>query len=147
MQALEFTNSISDIRRLQWQHNSAGYELIRVFLGVALLVRGIWFLVNPQAIGQIAGVEVAAWAGSIAAIAHIAGGLLLTVGLLTRIGALVQIPILLQAVFVVHGSNGLSSPTQSLELSSLVLVLLLVVLVFGAGRFSVDYWLAHRGDG
>jgi uncharacterized membrane protein YphA (DoxX/SURF4 family) len=42
-------------------------------------------------------------------------------------------------VFIVHRSDGLFAMGQSLEFSALVLFLLFVFLVSGAGRLSVDY--------
>jgi putative oxidoreductase len=72
-------------------------------------------------------------------LAHFVGGLLLTLGFLTRIAALVQVPILAGAVFFVHRQEGLLAPTQSLEFSALVLFLLLVFVVSGAGSFSIDH--------
>ena len=62
----------------------------------------------------------------------------MTVGLFTRVAAFVQIPILVGAVFFVHAQDGLFTQGQSFELAVLVLVLLFVVFVFGAGRYSLD---------
>jgi uncharacterized membrane protein YphA (DoxX/SURF4 family) len=64
---------------------------------------------------------------------------LLALGLLTRLVALVQIPILAGAVFIVHRQDGLFALGQSLEFSALVLFLLCVVFVSGAGRLSLDH--------
>jgi putative oxidoreductase len=43
----------------------------------------------------------------IVAVAHVAGGLLLTFGLLTRLGAAIQIPSVAGAVLFVHLKEGL----------------------------------------
>ena len=56
-----------------------------------------------------------------------------------------QIPILLGAVFMVHRSEGFLTSGQSLEFSSLVLFLLAVFLVGGAGRLSLDYYVFGAG--
>jgi uncharacterized membrane protein YphA (DoxX/SURF4 family) len=73
------------------------------------------------------------------ALAHFVGGALLALGLLTRLAALAQIPILAGAVFIVHRQDGLFALGQSLEFSALVLFLLCVFLVSGAGRLSLDH--------
>lgn len=70
-------------------------------------------------------------------LAHLMGGLMLTVGLLTRIASWVQIPILAGALLV-HRREGLMSSGQSLEFSSLVFFLLVVFSISGSGPLSVD---------
>jgi uncharacterized membrane protein YphA (DoxX/SURF4 family) len=70
--------------------------------------------------------------------AHLVGGALLVVGLYTRLAALVQLPVLAGAVLLVHWQNGLLSANQSLEFSALVLFLLVLVFLFGGGRWSLD---------
>jgi len=72
-------------------------------------------------------------------LAHFVGGLLLTIGFLTRIAALVQVPILAGAVFFVHRQDGLFALGQSLEFSALVLFLLVIIAINGAGKLSLDY--------
>lgn len=72
------------------------------------------------------------------ALAHLVGGLMLAAGLLTRLAALAQLPILFVATFFLHLQEGLLSTSQSLELSALVLVLLIVYSLWGAGPYSLD---------
>ena len=76
---------------------------------------------------------------------HLVGGLLLAVGLLTRVAALAQIPILAGAIFYVYLPQVMFvEPRQSLEFSALVLFLLLLILIYGGGRWSVDYLLSKK---
>jgi uncharacterized membrane protein YphA (DoxX/SURF4 family) len=123
-----------------------GLDLLRVYLGVALLVRGALFIGQPDALtsymerSQHWFIPVAISHYVVAA--HVAGGLLLILGLGTRVAAWAQVPILLGAVLFVHRGEGLLSASQSLELSALVLAMLVVIGVFGAGDFSVDHVLA-----
>jgi len=136
------TTELSRLERItawQWVHNSAGFDLIRMFLGAALFVRGAYFALNPDALVEMAGGRVLDWTSYYVMIAHTAGGLLLLLGLLTRFGALIQIPILVSAVFFVDIRIGLGSGNQSLELSALVLMILAVILVYGPGRLSLAY--------
>jgi uncharacterized membrane protein YphA (DoxX/SURF4 family) len=126
-------------------HQEVVLDIIRVYLGVGLLVRGGLFISQTSGIGSL--VDISQFDVASAAIvhyvtfAHIIGGLLLAIGLLTRIAALAQIPILIGAVFFVHLNEGLLSANQSLEFSTLVLFLLAVVFVFGPGRWSADYYV------
>ena len=62
---------------------------------------------------------------------------MLVVGLLTRIAAWVQIPILAGALFV-NRQEGLMSAGQGLEFAGLVLFLLVIFSISGAGPLSVD---------
>lgn len=127
------------IHAWQWQHNSAGFDIIRIFLGFALIVRGVWFMTHPEAIQEMAGTQPADWMVLYLKLAHLIGGALLVLGFYTRVGALIQIPVLLEAVFFVHMRRGFGSPNQSLELAALVLFLLVVIFIFGAGTYSLDY--------
>lgn len=72
--------------------------------------------------------------------AHILGGPLIAFGLFTRIVCTLQLPILIGAVFMVNYPKGFLSLGQHMELwaSIVVLVGLVVFMVFGAGKFSLD---------
>jgi uncharacterized membrane protein YphA (DoxX/SURF4 family) len=120
-------------------------EAVRMYLGVALIAKGLAFATDRA---QLASVDQLGWAAGFAAHyvvpAHIVGGLFLLIGFLTRAAAIVNVPILLGAVLFVHGAQGLFSAAGSLELDMLVLFLLLVFTVVGAGRYSVDHYMeAH----
>ena len=131
------------IHAWQWSHNSAGFDIIRMFLGAALLVRGVWFALDNETLVALAGDRAVDWTMYYAIAAHIVGGLLLLIGLFSRLAAFIQIPILVVAVFFVDFSQGFATANQSLELSSLVLMLLSVILLFGAGKWSLDYKRLH----
>lgn len=131
-------------------HQEVVLDIVRVYLGVGLLVRGGLFVSQTSGIGSL--VDMSQFDIAAAAIvhyvtfAHIIGGLLLAVGLLTRIAALAQIPVLVGAVFFVHLNDGLLSADQSLEFSALVLFLLVVVFVFGPGPWSADHHVFRDTD-
>jgi putative oxidoreductase len=121
---------------------SIGYDLLRIYLGIALVVRGALFVSDPSRVMVF--LEPAetwfmpALTAHYVGMAHLGGGVLLMLGLATRIAALVQLPALLGAVFSVHFREGLLASGQSLELAGLVLVMLVVFTVFGAGPVSLD---------
>ena len=126
---------------LNTNHDLA-YSIIRMFLGAALFVRGLILLSDPAAISELAGLNNLYWWFSYITIIHLVGGLLLTLGFLTRIAALLQIPILAGAVFFIHMRQGLVTEGQSLELSALVFVLLMIYFLFGSGSLSLDKFFA-----
>jgi len=117
-------------------------DAIRVYLGAGLFFRGLALLVTDAGVQQLAGGAAPSVTTSGIAVyvtaAHLVGGALLAVGLYTRLAALAQLPILVGAVVVVHWQDGLLSANQSLEFSALVLFLLVLVLLFGGGRWSLD---------
>ncbi len=120
------------------------YALIRIFLGIALLIRGWLILANPNSLIEL-GVEreLFFWV-SLVGIVHIIGGLLLSIGLITRIAALIRIPILLSAIFYVHSHTQLMMGGQSLELAILVLFLLFLFFIVGSGPISVSQYLPNK---
>jgi putative oxidoreductase len=118
-----------------------GFDLVRIYLGVALFVRGALFIADPSRVISFFGKTDWFWPMLIAhyvGMAHLCGGLFLALGLLTRFAALAQVPVLVGAVFFVHWNQPLLSGDQSLELAGLVLALLVSYVVFGAGPLSVD---------
>lgn len=139
--------------RAEWtalaRRRGLGLDLVRIYLGIALLVRGALFVADQTAF--MAWMDQAGWMapvalGHLVAFAHLGGGIFLALGLFTRLAAAVQIPLLLGAVFMVHWREGLMQLNQSLELSVLVLVLLIVFVVFGSGSLSLDAVLGIGRD-
>ncbi|HEY0944267.1 MAG TPA: DoxX family protein [Opitutaceae bacterium] len=127
-------------------HRENWLDCVRIYLGLGLFARGLLLITNTSTgfIVDLMQRNDQSWAVTAAmlhyvALAHFVGGALLTVGFLTRLAALVQIPILAGAVFIVHRPDGLFAMGQSLEFSALVLFLLCVLLVSGAGRWSLDH--------
>jgi uncharacterized membrane protein YphA (DoxX/SURF4 family) len=135
-------------RLIAWAdaHREHWLDCVRIYLGLGLFARGLLLITNTstgyfvdllQRSGQ-------SWLTNglllhYVMIAHFVGGLLLTIGFLTRLAALVQVPVLLGAVFLVHRQDGLFALGQSLEFSALVLFLLCVFVVSGAGKLSLDH--------
>jgi len=132
--------ALAPLQQLDNQQNLA-YALIRIFLGMALLIRGVTFMMNPEAITELARQNNLHMWYSYITMGHLIGGFLLVIGLMSRIAALLQIPILMGAIFIVHAHQGLTSMQQSLELAVLVLVLLTIFLFFGSGGISVDRYI------
>lgn len=130
------------------ENRQLGLDLLRIYLGLALFVRGALFVANQELLlGMIRSSGNWLWVAAIGhyvALAHIGGGLLLALGFYTRLAALVQIPILAGAVFFTHWGEGLLGRGQALELAGLVLVMLVVFAAFGGGPLSLDHWMKRR---
>lgn len=116
-----------------------GFDLIRIYLGVGLAVRGVLLYLDPSWIGTVLASDTLPESTPLLiALGHMAGGVLLGLGLFTRIAAAVQVIPVLGAVVMHHAREDLGSPNQSLEFSALVLVMLIFFACFGAGQWSLD---------
>lgn len=129
------------LRRLE-SHRHLVLDAVRVYLGAGLFFRGLVLLFTDTGLQDFAGgtappLPISGLATYVMA-AHVVGGALLVVGLYSRLAALVQLPVLTGAVVLVHWQNGLLSANQSLEFSALVLFLLVLVVLFGGGKWSLD---------
>ncbi len=125
-------------------HPKVWLDCVRIYLGLGLFIRGVFIITNTRAefILDLLKRMDFPWLITVGvlhyiALAHLVGGLMLTIGLLTRIAAWVQLPILAGALFI-HRSEGLMSGGQSLEFSALVFYLLAIFAVSGSGALSVD---------
>lgn len=135
---------VTDIERWGNNHRPGFLDIFRIALGVFLTYKGIMFIMSMDELEDTtAGINT--WfAGAFLAhyviFAHILGGPLLAFGLFTRIMAALQIPILIGAVFLVNAPRGLFSVGNhmELEISIIVLIGLVVFIIFGAGRYSID---------
>ena len=127
-------------------HREHWLDCVRIYLGLGLFARGLLLITNTSTGFFVDLLErtgqpwlLTGFMLHYVMLAHFIGGALLMIGFLTRIAALVQIPILAGAVFVVHRQDGLFAMGQSLELSALVLFLLVVFAISGAGKLSLDH--------
>ena len=138
----------TETKKAWWQDASVGLDLIRIYLGIGLMVRGGMFISQPEVLVDFLK-RTHTWLVPLAlsqyvVAAHLCGGILLALGLGTRLAAAVQIPPLLGAVLFVHLHDGLLTAGQSLEFAALVLAMLSAFAVFGAGHLSLDAWLTKR---
>lgn len=135
---------ITDVEKWGNNHRPGFLDLFRIVLGVFLTYKGLYFITNMHDLEMTTSGVNTYFAGAFLAhyvvFAHILGGPLITVGLFTRIVSFIQLPILIGAVFLVNYPKGYLSLGQHMELwlSITVLVGLIVFMVFGAGRFSID---------
>ena len=141
---------VQQTKRWAEAHSDVFIDLVRIYLGVGLFVKGIFFMVHRDYLVRlledsgdlfIAPVAIAHYVIP----AHIIGGILLAFGLLTRVAAIAQVPVLVGAMFWVYLPRMMAvEPRQNFEFSGLVLFLMLLIVIFGAGRWSVDHYLARR---
>jgi uncharacterized membrane protein YphA (DoxX/SURF4 family) len=132
------------------QHTDIVLDMVRIYLGVGLALKAVFYMSHNDELMKLmdalgpAQIFPAAMAHYVI-LAHLVGGILLALGLLTRMAALAQIPILFVALFYLYlPKMMMMEPRQNLEFSALVLFLLTLFAVFGAGRWSVDHILSKK---
>jgi putative oxidoreductase len=134
-------------------HRAWCMDLIRIYLGVGLFVKGIQFAAEREALVKTMLDHHILWSGMALAhlviLTHVFGGLLMAVGLATRVGALIQIPTLIGATFFVNYSGGLWGVAEELRFSALVLFLLVMFVWYGSGPLSIENraGVAQPGNG
>jgi putative oxidoreductase len=125
-------------------HRPGWLDIFRIALGVFITFKGFEFMFNIESLKMTAAGINLAFSGAVLAhyiiFAHALGGPLIAFGLFTRFMCLLQLPILIGAVIFVNYPKGFMSigSLMELEISALVLVGVIVFMVFGAGKFSLD---------
>jgi uncharacterized membrane protein YphA (DoxX/SURF4 family) len=129
-------------------HHPAWTDALRIVLGIILVLKGISFISDTAYLKQLVGGVhfglFSVMAVHYVAFAHLMGGFLIMLGCLTRLMCIIQLPILVAAVFFVNIRQGFSTLNSELWLSLIVLALLLVYVVLGSGRFSMDEYVKQH---
>ncbi len=118
------------------------FDILRVFLGGALAVKGIYFILNMKAIEAMASTigqfdTIIAW---YVILTHIVGGVSLAIGFGTRICSIANAVVVGGAALFVHSSSGLFANVD-LQFSVLTLCCLGTFAWAGSGKFSLDNYL------
>lgn len=119
-------------------------DLVRIYVGLVLFAKGVYFMSSREILLATVQVDMGIYDANAALFAHAivlthtVGGLMLAFGFLTRLAAAAQVPVILGAILYVHLPEGMFSRDQSLEFTCLLLFLLVLYAVFGAGGLSVD---------
>ena len=135
---------ISNVESWGNSHRPGFLDFFRIVLGIFITYKGLQFITHMDQLENTTEGINTWFAGAVLAhyviFAHILGGPMIATGLFTRIVCLLQLPILIGAVVFVNAPKGHLSVGSYMELwlSLLVLVGLIVFIVFGAGRYSLD---------
>lgn len=125
-------------------HRPGWLDIFRIILGLFITYKGFEFMFNIDSLqNTTSGMGEMFSAAAIAhyiVFAHALGGPLIVFGIFTRIVSFAQVPILIGAVVFVNYPNGFLSlgNHMELEISLIVLIGLIVFMIFGGGKFSVD---------
>ena len=144
------------LRKLSCTGDDLGLTLLRLVLGVIFLAHGAqkvfgWFggYGFKATMGFFTqGMHIPAVFAFLAIMAEFLGGLGLILGWLTRIAAFGITVNMLVAIFLAHLPNGLfmnwtgQQKGEGFEFHLLVLAMTLVLMIKGAGAFSIDHALS-----
>jgi len=114
--------------------------LIRIVFGYAFIIHGWSKILNPfHWMGADA--QVPAFFQALAAISEFGGGIALILGLLTRLSSLGLFFTMTVAIYshiFIYGNTFISKENPSYELPVIYVLLSLLFIVIGPGRFSLD---------
>ena len=121
-------------------------DALRMYLGVALVIKGIWFIANMQHLEATLGPELGQGQTMIAwsvVFAHVIGGASLALGFVTRVAAAANAVVMLGAVIVhlVSGEGGLLGGNLDFQFTLFVFFTLVLLVWRGSGPLSLDHLL------
>ncbi|MFK7000108.1 DoxX family protein [Flavobacterium oreochromis] len=133
--------TIKNLNKWANAHTYYSLDLLRIFVGIFLFMKGVSFMTNTLYYMQLTE-PIKNLGGGMLIIhyvmaAHIVGGIMIVFGLLTRWSIIAQIPILLGA-FLVNFIDQMNY--SNLILSFLLLCICLFFLFYGSGKHSADYY-------
>lgn len=143
-------NTIQNIEHWADTHHPRWIDFVRIALGLFIFYKGIIFISDKASLmDMMNNIDTALFNMVMVhyvAFAHLFGGLLIAIGLLTRVAIIFQLPILFVAVFFVNINMGFFSVADNLEfeISLIVFIALIVFLIYGSGRFSVDEYMKRH---
>lgn len=122
-------------------------DLVRIYLGVGLAIKGVFFLMHPETLLASAS-TLPPTVVQLVPYIHLIGGLMLAAGIVTQVAAIIQIPILTGAIIAVNLPRmGDMVAREAFEFSSLTLFLLILITIWGPGPLSTDARLARAHGG
>ena len=136
------------LKIFQWgdENRPRWLDYLRIALGAFLFIKSLDLMFNIGVIQTLPGGYDTAMRYYVllqtVIYAHLVFGAFIAVGLLTRWASAIQIPILLGAIFLANNPRGplLLGDPKEMTISIVILLLVIVFMVFGAGRLSMDGW-------
>jgi|GEM_PF-163608 len=121
--------------------------LIRLVLAYGFLVPAIAKWKDVEAIGKWMeglSIPVPYFSAQLVVYTETLGVILLTIGLGTRLISIPLIIILFVAIVTVHWNKGFAAQNGGIEVPLYYILMLVILIVFGAGTLSVDHWVKMK---
>jgi uncharacterized membrane protein YphA (DoxX/SURF4 family) len=142
---MDYAQKINSFRKYIDLHHPKWIDIFRILLGIAIFIKGIYFINNPDALLQILGSsKMSGWTFIVehhVAFTYLVGGILIAIGLITRIAIIFQLPVFFGSIYCCLTQKGFFSVFSDLTFSIVIFVLLILFLILGPGRFSVDGYM------
>lgn len=139
--------TLQNIQQWSLTHHPRWLVVLRVVLGICLILKGIFFLVNTSTLEELVKGSLVAnrtdWLVIFITWSHLLGGFLIIIGLLTRWAVLLNIPILMGAIIFINTQRDYFGAFE-MPFALLVLVLLIFFLVEGGGPISLDNFFSKH---
>lgn len=122
---------------------------IPLFFIRLVLAYGFWGpgMMKVKNIGNVAewfeglGIPFSTFNAYMSAFTEVGGAVLLLLGLGTRLISMPLMIVMLVAIFTVHFSNGFEAGNNGFEIPVYYLTMLFTLFIFGAGKFSIDFFI------
>lgn len=143
-----YTHQIESFKKFIDLHHPKWMDLVRIMLGIAIFIKGIIFLQNPEALLQILdNSRISGWTFIVehhVAFTYLVGGILIGIGLITRIAIIFELPVFFGSIYCCMTHKGFFSVFSDLTFSIVMFVLLIFFLIWGPGDFSVDAYMKKK---
>ena len=143
-----YAHQIKSFRRFIDLHHPKWMDLLRIILGIAIFIKGIIFLQNPEALLQILdNSSISGWTFIVehhVAFTYLVGGILIGIGLITRIAIIFELPVFFGSIFCCLTHKGFFSVFSDLTFSIVMFALLIFFLIWGPGEFSADAYMKKK---
>ena len=117
---MDYTQQFNTFKRFVDLHHPRWMDVIRIFLGIAIFIKGIYFIHNPEALLQILqNSKISGWTLIVehhVAFTYLVGGILIAIGLITRIAIIFQLPVFFGSIFCCLTHRGFFSVYSDLTL-------------------------------
>lgn len=130
-------------------HHPKWVDMVRIALGFTILMKGLSFVHDNGAMTELirqTNFQLSIWSAvHYVVFAHVVGGLFIIFGFRTRLAVIFQLPILIAAVFFIQITHDFSFLNSEFWFALAVLILLLVFLIMGSGKYSLDNLMNRPG--
>ena len=147
---MNLSHKISEIGHYGDIHHPYWLDFARIALGIAIFIKGITFIDNPNALLEILNKSsISGWAFIVehhVAFTYLVGGILISIGLLTRIAIIFELPVFFGSIFCYLTKTGFFSVFSDFIFSIIVFAALIFFLVFGPGPWSMDTKMKEKKE-
>lgn len=129
------------LRKYTEKGKGAIFFISRLFIGLLFFQHGA-----QKLFGWFGGTAISSWFSlmGLAGVIEFFGGLALAAGLFTRLAALGGLATMISAYFMAHFPNGWIPIMNKGELALLYFAAFLILIVYGAGKFSLEHALFKK---